>query len=140
VSYALGIAQAPGWQQASGITSFGWLASIVTMCIIVVYILTNIAAPCFAHGRKELRLFPHIVAPAVSTLLFLLPLASYVLPPLPLVGPAVTKLGFTPTPFPANILPLFVLAWALLGQLYATILARRLPERYERQGLMIRDG
>jgi amino acid transporter len=140
VSYALGIAQAPGWQQASGITSFGWLASIVTMCIIVVYILTNIAAPCFAHGRKELRLFPHIVAPAVSTLLFLLPLASYVLPPLPLVGPAVTKLGFTPTPFPANILPLFVLAWALLGQLYATILARRLPERYERLGLMIRDG
>jgi hypothetical protein len=78
------------------------------------------------------------VAPAISMLMLLLPLASYVLPPLPLVGPLVTKLGFAPTPFPANILPLFVLAWALVGQLYVTVLARRSPERYERVGLILR--
>jgi hypothetical protein len=77
------------------------------------------------------------VAPAISMLMLLLPLASYVLPPLPLVGPLVTKLGFAPTPFPANILPLFVLAWALVGQLYAAMLAWRAPERYERLGLVM---
>jgi amino acid transporter len=140
VIYALGFAQAPGWQQAGGITAFGWLASIVTMCIIIVYILTNLAAPCFAHRRKELRLFPHIVAPTMSTLMLLLPLASYVLVPLPLIGSVVTQLGFAPTPFPANILPLFVLAWALVGQLYAAMLAWRAPERDARLGLIFGDG
>jgi amino acid transporter len=139
VSYALGFAHTPQWQQVSGITSFGWLASIVTMCIIVVYILTNIAAPCFALRRHELRIWPHIVAPAVSTLTLLLPLASSILPPLPLIGSAVTQLGFAPTPSPANILPLFVLAWVLIGQLYATLLQRRSPESYEKLGLIMRS-
>jgi hypothetical protein len=100
-------------------------------------ILTNIAAPLLARGNKELRIFPHVIAPVVSTLMLLLPLASYVLPPLPLIGPVVTRLGFASTPFPANILPLFVLAWALVGQLYATLLARRAPERFEQLGLIM---
>lgn len=137
VIYALGIAHNPDWQQVSGITSFGWLASIVTICIIMVYILTNLAAPFFALRNKELRVLTHIVAPVVSTLMLLLPLASYVLPPLPLIGPVVTHLGFAPTPFPANILPLFVLGWALAGQLYVTLLKRRSPQIYEELGLIL---
>lgn len=138
ISYALGIANGTTWQQTSGVISFGWLASIVTMCILLVYILTNVAAPFFAHTRGDLRVFSHIVAPAASTMLLLLPLASYVLPPLPGIGPFLTSLGFAPTPFPANILPLCVLAWGVAGLVYATILARRTPERYERLGRIVR--
>ena len=138
VSYALGVASGTTWQQTSGIVSFGWLASIVTMCIILVYILTNVSAPFFARSRNELRVFPHLIAPAVSTLLLLLPLASYVLPPIPGIGTVVTTLGFTPTPFPSNILPLFVLAWVVLGLAYATFLVRYAPERYERLGRIVR--
>jgi amino acid transporter len=130
VVYALGIADGKYWQQTSGIVSFGWLASIVTMCLILVYILTNLAAPLFARSRGELRLFPHIVAPALSSLLLLLPLGSYLLPAIPgTIGAFFTSLGFAPTPFPANILPLFVLAWVLGGLAYTAYLARVHPER-----------
>jgi amino acid transporter len=140
VSYALGIAHGTTWQQTSGVISFGWLASIVTMCIILVYILTNVAAPFFARTRGELRVFPHIVAPAVSTLLLLLPLASYLLPPIPGIGTFFTMLGFAPTLFPSNILPLFVIGWLALGLVYATVLARYAPERYERLGRIVRGN
>jgi amino acid transporter len=141
VSYALGIANGTSWQQTSGIVSFGWLASIVTICIILVYILTNIAAPFFARSRNELRLFPHVLAPAVSTLLLLLPLGSYLLPALPgSLGAFFTHLGFAPTPFPANILPLFVLAWVIAGVILASYVARVHPDRYERLGRLVESG
>jgi len=141
VSYALGIANGATWQQTSGIVSFGWLASIVTICIILVYILTNIAAPFFAQRQGELRLFTHVIAPAVSTLLLLLPLASYLLPALPgSLGAFFTRLGFAPTPFPANILPLFVLAWIIAGLVYAALLARHYPGRYDRLGRIWQQG
>jgi amino acid transporter len=138
VSYALGVASGVTWQQTSGVISFGWLASVVTMCIILVYILTNVAAPFFARGRHELRVFPHVIAPTISTLLLLLPLASYILPSIPGIGTFFTNLGFAPTPFPSNILPLFVIAWIALGLVYATFLARRAPARYESLGRIVR--
>ena len=135
VVYALGIADGKQWQQTSGIVSFGWLASIVTMCIILVYILTNIAAPVFARRRHELRLFPHVIAPALSSLLLLLPLGSYLLPAIPgAIGSFFTSLGFAPTPFPANILPLFVLVWVLGGVGYTAYLSRGHPERLTQVG------
>ncbi|HEV2659488.1 MAG TPA: APC family permease, partial [Ktedonobacteraceae bacterium] len=139
-SYALGFADGRYWQQTNGTVSFGWLASIVTMCILVVYVLTNIAAPCFARRRNELRLLPHVLAPVGSTILLLLPLASYVGPTLPgVIGAMFTRLGFAPTPFPSNILPLFVLVWVVLGGIYAAFLKRRYPDRYERMGSIVRN-
>lgn len=142
MSYALGFANGTTWQQTGGIVSFGWLASVVTICIILVYLLTNIAAPFFAHSRGEIHLFPHILAPAVSSVLLLLPLASYLLPALPgAVGAYFTHLGFAPTPFPANILPLFVLAWVIAGLIVAGYVALVHPDRYERMGqLMETEG
>lgn len=135
VVYALGFADGTYWQQTSGIVSFGWLASIVTMCIILVYLLTNLAAPFFARRRHELRLFPHVIAPALSALLLLLPLGSYVLPTLPgAIGAYFTALGFAPTPFPANILPLFVLMWVFAGLGYTVYLSRVHPERLTQMG------
>src|SRR6266487_2085763 len=138
--YALGFADGRYWQQTNGTVSFGWLASIVTMCILVVYLLTNVAAPCFARRRNELRLLPHVLAPVGSTLLLLLPLASYVGPALPgAIGAFFTRLGFAPTPFPSNILPLFVIGWVVIGSIYAAFLKRRHPDRYERMGSIVRS-
>lgn len=137
--YALGFANSY-WQQVSGTVSFGWLASIVTMCIILVYILTNIALPSFARSRNELRILPHVVAPILSTLLLLLPLVSYIGPTFPgAVGTFFVNMGFAPTPFPSNLLPLFVIFWIIIGLLYASYLARKAPERYERMGNIVRN-
>jgi amino acid transporter len=138
-AYTLGFANAY-WQQVSGTVSFGWLASVVTICIILVYIMTNIAAPFFARSRNELRLFPHVVAPALSTLLLLLPLGSYVGPAIPgSIGTFFVNLGFAPTPFPSNILPLFVCGWVVIGVLYSAFLKRRYTDRYDRMGSIVRN-
>jgi amino acid transporter len=127
--------------QTSGIVSFQWLASVVTMCLLLVYLITNLASPLFARRRHEFRVFQHAIAPVISTLLLLLPLASYVLPPLPLIGTRVTALGFAPTSFPTNILPLFVVLWVALGLGYAWYLSKQAPERYKQLGLIIeREG
>ncbi len=133
-SYALGIANGTTWQQSGGIVAFGWLASIVTLCLLLVYLLTNLAAPIFAHRRGELRLFPHVVAPALSSLVLLLPLAASLVPALPGTGPLLSHLGLTRTPFPATILPLFVVAWVVLGVAYGVWLRRRDPARFVHLG------
>ncbi|HAH00803.1 MAG TPA: hypothetical protein DCL75_18570, partial [Ktedonobacter sp.] len=53
------------------------------------------------------------------------------------IGSFFTGLGFFPTPFPLNILPLFVLAWVLIG-LVVTYFVSRNPERYEKLGHIVR--
>jgi len=138
VRYALGFADGKIWQQASGIVSFQWLANIVTMCIVLVYIVTNIALPFFAHSKKEFNVWRHAVMPGLSTVLLLLPLASFLLPPLPGIGAFFTNLGFAPTPFPLNILPFFVLIWFIIGAAYATYLEHVAPERFDKLGRILR--
>jgi amino acid transporter len=139
IQYAIGLPDGSMWQQVNGLVSFQWLVTVCTICFLLVYILTNVAAPIYAARRKEVRLFPHLIAPAISTLFLLVPLASYVLPPLPGIGEVVTTLGFAPTPFPLNVLPGFVLGWMLLGGVYAVLLQKRHPERLERMGQVFEE-
>jgi hypothetical protein len=49
----------------------------------------------------------------------------------------VASLGFAPTPFPLDILPLFVITWILIGLAYAMMLKRRAPARFEQLGTMM---
>jgi amino acid transporter len=140
IHYAIGLPDGTMWQQVNGLVSFQWLVTICTICFLLVYLLTNVAAPIYAIRRKALRLFPHLIAPIVSTLFLLVPLASYVLPPLPGIGEVVTTLGFAPTPFPLNVLPLFVLGWMLLGGVYAVVLQKRHPERLEHMGRVFEEA
>jgi hypothetical protein len=64
---------------------------------------------------------------------------SFVMPAIPgPIGTFFTTLGFAATPFPLNILPLFVVIWVVLGLLYASYLVRCAPKRYDRMGHIIR--
>ncbi|HVB23930.1 MAG TPA: APC family permease [Ktedonobacteraceae bacterium] len=137
--YALGVADGKNYQQTNGIFSYSWLAIIGTINFILVYILVNISAPVYALRHGEFRWLTHIVAPVLSSLMLLIPLASFVLPTVPgAIGNYFTSLGFFPTPFPLNILPLFPLLWLLLGWVYTTILLRVDPSRFERLGRIVR--
>lgn len=136
-SYALGIPDGKIYTQTNGIGSYQWLAIIGTISLLVVYIMTNIASPLFARRRGEFNIFTHVVAPVLSTLALLIPLVSFVMPPIPGIGSFFTNLGFSPTPFPLNILPLFVIVWVVLGLIYAAYLSRKAPERYEQLGRII---
>ncbi len=70
----------------------------------------------------------------------LVPLISFVMPAVPgAIGSYFTSLGFAATPFPLNILPLFVIGWVIVGLIYANYLARSSPERYEGMGRIIRN-
>jgi amino acid transporter len=139
-SYALGFADGKIYTQTNGISSYAWLAIIGTISFIIVYILVNIAAPTFAwrSDRSSFNVLTRLIIPILSSLILLIPLISFVFPAIPgPIGSFFTGLGFFPTPFPLNILPLFVLAWVLIG-LVVTYFVRRNPERYEKLGHIVR--
>lgn len=138
-SYALGIADGKTYQQTNGIASFGWLAIIGTMNFIVVYILVNISAPFYARRHNEFRVLAHVVAPLLSSLVLLIPLISFVFPAIPgPIGNYFTGLGFFPTPFPLNILPIFPAVWLLIGWGYTAYLMKANPTRFESLGRIVR--
>lgn len=140
-SYALGIADGKVYTQVDGILPYTWLAIAGTIAFLIVYIMVNIASPVFAwrFERSSFRWYIHILAPVISTLVLLLPMISIVMPTVPgPLGSYFTDLGFAATPFPLNILPLFVIGWIIVGLVYSTYLARTAPERYEGMGRIIR--
>ena len=139
VVYTFGIADGQHYQQTNGIFSYSWLAIIGTINFMLVYILVNIAAPVYARRHGEFNWLTHFVGPLLSSLVLLIPLASFVLPTVPgTIGNYFTSLGFSPTPFPLNILPLFPLVWLLSGWLYTAVLLRVDPARFERLGRIVR--
>ncbi len=130
-----------GYSQIDGIVSYGWLAIMGTIAFIIVYIMINIASPAFAlrFDRPRFNILMHIVAPILSTVVLLVPLISFVMPAIPgTIGNYFTSLGFAPTPFPLNILPVFVIVWILIGLAYSLYLARSSPERYDKMGHIVR--
>ncbi len=142
MNYALGIAHG-SFASAGGIGTYGWLATIGTMTLIVVYILSAIAAPLYGRRRqrefaeREFNWFTHIVAPIVGILVMLLPLLSLFLPFFGLQG-VLTSIGFAPSPFPVNILPAFFFIWLIIGALLLIFFIRRSTERYNRIGHFVR--
>ncbi len=139
ISYAFGFADGKNYQQTNGLFSFGWLAIIGTINFIIVYILVNISAPVYARRHGEFNVLTHIVAPVLSSLVLLIPLASFVMPAVPgPIGSAFTSLGFAPTPFPLNILPIFPVLWLIIGLVYTQVLSRIDPERFEKLGRIVR--
>jgi hypothetical protein len=137
----LGVADGKTYTQTDGIYPYTWLAIVGTIAFVIVYIMVNIASPVFAlrFERRSFNTLAHIAAPVISTLVLLLPLISIVMPTIPgPLGSYFTGLGFAATPFPLNILPLFVVIWIIAGLAYSTYLARRAPERYESMGRIIR--
>jgi amino acid transporter len=140
IGYAFGIADGKVYTQVDGIYPYAWLAIIGTIAFVVVYIMVNISSPVFASrfDKKSFNVLAHIVAPVLSTLILLVPLISFIGPALPGVGSYFTGLGFAATPFPLNILYLFVIAWVILGLAYSYYLSSSSPERYEGMGRIIR--
>lgn len=138
-SYAFFFNAGTGFQQTNGILSYSWLAIIGTISFIIVYIMVNISAPVYARRHGEFRVLGHIVAPVLSSLFLLIPLVSFVMPTIPgPIGGYFTGLGFFPTPFPTNILPIFPVLWLIAGWIYTLILSRTDPARFERLRRIVR--
>jgi amino acid transporter len=138
-SYAFFFSAGAGYSQTNGIFSYSWLAIIGTIAFIIVYIMVNISAPVYARKQGELNWLTHLVAPILSSLVLLIPLASFVLPAIPgPIGAFATSTGLFPTPFPLNILPIFPVIWIVIGLAYTAIMRRIDPDRFERLGRIVR--
>jgi amino acid transporter len=107
--------------------TYVYLGSILTLAIIPVYMLTNLA--CIRHfaglGRSERSIFRHLVLPVAGILLLLIPIYGQVYP-----VPAA----------PLKFFPYFVLVYIVLAAMWATRLGRIRPEVLARAGAVLAAG
>jgi amino acid transporter len=93
-----------------GAATFGYLAGIGGLPVVLIYLTVNIAV--IRAFRTEFRLGRHLLIPATASAVFLFP-GAYTL---------------------ANLLPFISLGWLLIGAIAAGILRARRPATFQALG------
>ncbi|HEY6312767.1 MAG TPA: APC family permease [Streptosporangiaceae bacterium] len=101
--------------------TFGYLAGIGGLPVVLVYTAVNVAVirAFRTEFRDQFRLGPHLLIPAAAIVVFLFPLWGIVFP-----GPYTLM----------NLLPFIALGWLLAGVIAVGILRARRPGTYETLG------
>ena len=104
-----------------GVATFGYLAGIGGLPVVLIYLTVNIAVirAFRTEYRDEFRLVPHLLIPAAASVVFLFPLWGILFPG------AYTL---------ANLLPFISLGWLLIGAIAAGILRARRPATFQALG------
>ena len=104
-----------------GVATFGYLAGIGGLPVVLIYLTVNIAVirAFRTEFRDEFRLGRHLLIPAAATAVFLFPLWGILFPG------AYTL---------ANLLPFISLGWLLIGAIAAGILRARRPVTFQALG------
>jgi amino acid transporter len=104
-----------------GTATFGYLAMIGGLPVVLVYLTVNIAVvrAFRTEFRSEFRPGPHLIIPAAASLVFLFPLWGILFP-----GPYTL----------VNLLPFIAFGWLLAGVMAAAILRTRHPAVFSRLG------
>jgi amino acid transporter len=104
-----------------GVPTFGYLAGIGGLPVVLIYFTVNIAVirAFRTEFRDEFRLGPHLLIPAAASVVFLFPLWGILFPG------AYTL---------ANLLPFISLGWLLIGAIAASILRARRPVTFQALG------
>ena len=118
LALALGL---PLTYRVGGPRTFGYLAGIGALCIVLIYLTVNIAAirAFRTEFRDQFRLWRHLVLPAVAAVLFLFPLWG-------ILHPRAYTL--------VNVLPFLALGWLCLGVIAAGVLRATRPASLEALG------
>ncbi len=121
VVLALGVGLfAGGWgDPAGGFTVYGYLGFLLTLGVLPVYALTNVAAIRFMRSRADFRWLPHAVLPALGALL--------------IIGLLVAQIALQTTA-PYTWFPWLIVAWVAVVAAAAFWLGRSRPEALERAG------
>jgi len=98
------------------------LGAMLTLAIIPVYVLTNVACIRFFARRGDRSILRHLILPTAGILLLLIPVYGQVYPP--------------PDP-PLRYFPYLVLAFIAAAALTATIIGRRNPDLLSRAGAVL---
>jgi amino acid transporter len=101
--------------------AYDFLGSILGLGIIILYIMMNIGLILYFynHFRSEFNIFRHAVLPVVGSLLMLLPIYGQ-LWPIP--------------PWPYNLVPYFIVAWAISGVIYFFYIRSKRPNLIDAMG------
>ena len=104
-----------------GVPTFGYLAGIGGLPVVLIYFTVNIAVirAFRTEFRDEFRPVPHLLIPAAASVVFLFPLWGILFPG------AYTL---------ANLLPFISLGWLLIGAIAAAILRVRRPATFQALG------
>ena len=114
-----------GWTVAP-VTFFGEIATLGTILVALVYLVSNIALPVYyrRHHPDQFSLLKHLILPILGVLAIGFPLWALVQPG---------------QPAPFNLFPWIALAIVVLALIYAIILSRRDPTLGDRVGSIIAD-
>jgi amino acid transporter len=112
---------------AGPFNTYVYLGSILTLAIIPVYMLTNVACMRYFSnvGRAERSVLRHLVLPVAGILLLLVPVYGQVYP-----APAA----------PLRYFPYVVLLYIAAAAVWATMLGRSRPEVLLRAGAVLATG
>jgi len=109
------------------LNAYAYLGALLTLGILPVYILVNLACVRFYHREypQEASLVRHTILPILGCLLMLIPIYGSVWP-----IPAA----------PYNYFPYLLVAYIVVGTLIASYLARTRPWTLRRAGAVLADG
>ena len=125
VGIGLAITYIFGWNVAP-VTFFGDIATLGTILISLVYLVSNLALPVYyrRHHREQFSPIKHLILPLLGVLAIGFPLYS-------LVQPGQAE--------PFNFFPWIALGIIVLAFIYAIILSRRDPTLGDRVGSIVAD-
>jgi amino acid transporter len=122
---ALGVVYIFGWQ-VDPVTFFGEIATLGTILVTLIYLVSNIALPVYYRRNHpdQFSLVKHLILPMLGVLAIGFPLWGLVQP-----GQAA----------PFNLFPWIALAAVIVALVYAVILSRRDPTLGDRVGSIVAD-
>jgi len=122
---ALALVYGTGWN-AEPLTTFGNLATLGTIMIVVVYLVANIGLPVFVlrHDRAQLNVFRHIVLPVLGAAALVYPLYSLLQPG---------------QPAPFSYFPFITLGVVVVALVYSTVLRAIDPDVGDRLGSIVAE-
>jgi amino acid transporter len=110
---------------AGPFNAYVYLGAMLTLAIIPVYVLTNVACVRYFARRADRSLLRHVILPVAGVLVLLIPVYGQVYPP--------------PDP-PLRYFPYLVVAFIVVAAVAATVMGRRNPGLLSRAGAVLASG
>jgi amino acid transporter len=106
--------------------AFGLLATVATIVVVCIYVLTNVSNLVFhwRERRSEFNVLLNLVVPVLGVLVFLPALLAA-------LGIDFAGLGITPLAAPANAAPVIIAVWLVLGVAALVYFRMRAPGRVQ---------
>ncbi|TMF58086.1 MAG: APC family permease [Chloroflexi bacterium] len=123
-----------GWVTGGPLNAFALLGTVATIIVITIYILTNISNLVF-HAREhpgEFNWLLNGLVPVVGSLIFLPALVAA-------FGIDFLNLGISALTSPANLAPVVIGIWMVIGVGLAVYFATRQPQRLKDTGRIFLD-